>query len=72
MKADHFSSDVQAFLRSLSTHDVRYLVIGGLTETIELDGTSVPVHIISLQDLISSKRAAGRPKDLDDLQNLEG
>ncbi len=31
----------------------------------------VPLPFLGLQDLIASKRAAGRPKDLDDLRYLE-
>ena len=34
-----------------------------------IDG--VPVRVISRQDLIANKRAAGRGKDLDDLKHLE-
>ena len=37
---------------------------------IEGDGAAVPVAVISLGDLRSAKVAAGRPKDLDDLENL--
>jgi predicted nucleotidyltransferase len=33
-----------------------------------LDG--VPVHVIALADLVANKRAAGRPKDLNDLSHL--
>ncbi len=29
MKASYFSSDVQEFIRALSDHDVRYVVVGG-------------------------------------------
>ena len=32
----------------------------------------VPVRIISRTDLLTNKRAAGRPKDLNDLKHLEG
>ena len=155
MKAEHFSPDVQVFLRLLDAHDVRYLLIGEvaviyhgyarftgdidfyydrspenaerlwsallefwdgsvpgienagelmdsdmvlqfgrppnridlisdlpavpfdvawgqrIVETIRFSGDSVPVSIISLSDLIRSKRDAGRPKDLDDLQHLD-
>jgi len=155
VKTDYFTPDMQAFLRLLWVHDVRYLVIGGLavvyhgyarltgdvdffydtevdnadrlwnalvefwdgsvpgidratelqdpnvviqfgrppnridliagldavafgvawgrrvTETLNLGSEQVPVHFIGLQDLIASKRAAGRPKDLDDLEHLE-
>jgi predicted nucleotidyltransferase len=35
---------------------------------VEIDGTSVP--FISLEDLRANKRAAGRHKDLNDLENL--
>ena len=29
MKASYFSSDVQEFIRALSDHDVRYVIVGG-------------------------------------------
>ncbi len=38
-------------------------------ETIEWNGA--PVHVISRDDLIAAKKAAGRPKDLDDVARLE-
>ncbi len=38
-------------------------------ETIQWNG--VPVHIIARDDLIAAKKAAGRPKDLDDVKRLE-
>lgn len=37
-------------------------------DTLELGGLVVPV--VALADLRAMKRAAGRPKDLDDLANL--
>jgi hypothetical protein len=36
--------------------------------TVDIDGQ--PVHLISLDHLRKNKRAAGRHKDLDDLENL--
>jgi hypothetical protein len=36
---------------------------------IEIDG--IPVHVISISDLIKNKRATGRIKDLADAQALE-
>lgn len=38
-------------------------------ETVMIGDT--PMHFIGKQDLIASKRAAGRPKDLLDLESLE-
>lgn len=40
------------------------------TEYLEGVAEGLPVHIIGLGDLIRNKRAAGRPKDLDDLDYL--
>ena len=39
-------------------------------ETIDVDGETVPVSIISLACLRKAKQEAGRPKDLDDLGHL--
>ncbi|MBI5500741.1 MAG: hypothetical protein HY907_10905 [Deltaproteobacteria bacterium] len=38
-------------------------------ETVEIAG--VPVHFVALDDLLAMKRAAGRPKDLGDIEALE-
>ena len=57
--------DTEELLRSSNEHDVRYVVIGA---------TAFPVHgcaRASLDDLIRMKRAAGRPKDVEDLRILE-
>jgi hypothetical protein len=156
VNADHFSKDVQEFLRLVSTHDVRYVLIGGaaviyhgyarftgdiaflydcspqnaarlwaalvefwggsvpavngpqelanpklvvqfgrppnridliaslasvtfeeawrnrIRERLFMSGVEVPVWIMGLADLRRSKREAGRPKDLDDLEHLPG
>jgi hypothetical protein len=37
---------------------------------VESDFDGVPAHVISKQDLIVAKRAAGRPQDLVDLESL--
>ena len=37
-------------------------------EFLDVDGNVI--RVISLQDLRANKRASGRPKDLDDLENL--
>ena len=35
------------------------------------DGASIPMPLIGLSDLVRNKRAAGRHKDLDDVEHLE-
>ena len=37
-------------------------------EVVEMDG--IPIHLISLQDLKKNKRAAGRHKDMEDIEHL--
>lgn len=39
-------------------------------EAISVNGALVPVWVLGLSDLRRSKREAGRPKDLDDLDHL--
>ena len=39
------------------------------SQTIEIDG--IPVHVLSIADLIKNKRATGRTKDLADAETLE-
>ena len=38
---------------------------------LDLAGSSIPVHYLSLKSLIQNKEATGRPKDLDDLNYLK-
>ena len=44
---------------------------GAWTRRIKSTYDGVPTQILSLQDLIASKRASGRPQDLLDLEKLE-
>ncbi len=37
-------------------------------EVVEIDG--IPINLISLQDLKKNKRAAGRHKDMEDIEHL--
>jgi predicted nucleotidyltransferase len=39
------------------------------SEIIEIDG--IPIHVLSIQDLIANKRTTGRTKDLADAEMLE-
>jgi hypothetical protein len=65
-------------LRDLQAAGIRFLVhpagfdfasAWARRESVELDG--VQVHSVALEDLLAMKRAAGRPKDLGDLEALE-
>lgn len=47
------------------SHHVEYLLIGGYAV-----GYEVEVNLISLDHLKVNKKASGRYKDLDDLENL--
>jgi hypothetical protein len=74
------SPDFRELLKLFDEHEVRYLIVGGYAvmryaeawprrETVMIGET--PMHFIGKDDLIASKRAAGRPKDLLDLESLE-
>jgi hypothetical protein len=54
-------------LRSIPGVDFR----DALSRAVRVDWDGVPATIISKQDLIASKRAAGRERDLRDLKRLE-
>jgi predicted nucleotidyltransferase len=58
--------DFKEVLRLLNSHQVEYLLIGGYIDM--LDG--IEVNFIDLANLKINKKAAGRHKDLDDLENL--
>lgn len=51
-----------------SIDGVQFADCRGRAASVDVDGTLVPV--IALEDLKVHKRAAGRPKDLDDLAHL--
>jgi hypothetical protein len=48
--------------------DPAYDQLAGAAIAEELDG--IPLRVCGLDHLIAMKRAAGRPRDLDDLQRL--
>lgn len=49
--------------------DLAYNVLG--TEAIEVDWHGIPIKVCSLEHLRAMKLAAGRPRDLQDLEDLE-
>ena len=67
--------DFKEFLKLLNENGVRYLISGVEFEEcyasqIEDDIDGVKTNIIDLSHLKANKRAAGRLKDLADLENL--
>lgn len=68
------SKDFKEFVALLNANGVEYLVVGGYAmawpqrQTLEHDG--LILQLISLDDLKAHKRASGRPRDRDDLEQL--
>ena len=71
---------LQGVFASFQKHDVKYLVIGGIASilygvprsTFDLDIYQHQMFfVVSREDLIASKRAAGRKVDLEDVRLLE-
>ena len=61
---DRIRVDVQTRTPGIDFEDARRRSV-----TIDVEG--VPVHLLSIEDLIASKRAAAREKDLQDVEALE-
>ena len=61
---DRIRVDVQTRTPGIDFEDARQRCV-----TIDVEG--VPVHLLSIEDLIASKRAAAREKDLQDIAALE-
>ncbi len=62
---DHPATEIDLFVRE----PFPFTAALGRAVTVELGDLEVPVA--SIEDLVALKRAAGRPKDLDDVQILE-
>ena len=78
-----FNDDFRDFTRAFESAKVRYLLIGGYaviihgynrtTDDMDLWVDRAPgnyAKIVCYNDLITLKKAAGRMRDMDDLQNL--
>ncbi|MGE0043980.1 MAG: hypothetical protein AB7V01_22615, partial [Vicinamibacterales bacterium] len=71
MDAPLLTGDFREFSRLLNANRVDYLLVGGYA--VGLHGyprATVDLHGWALDDLKADKRAAGRHKDLADLENL--
>ena len=64
--------DFKEFLRLLNFHNVEYLLVGGFAVGFHgYPRATSDIDIwVGLADLKANKKASGRPKDLDDLQQL--
>lgn len=69
--ADVFNPDFQDFLRALRRWQVEYILVGGYSVILHGYFRTTGDLDIWDQDLLTAKRAAGRPRDLNDLENLE-
>jgi len=66
------TGSVAAIVAALNQHRVRYLVVGGLAVVAHgcLRFTAA-VDLMLSMDLIEMKTFAGRPRDLEDVENLK-
>lgn len=70
-------TDFPRLVAALHESDVRFIVVGGggwdalMSHTIEIPLFGRATYVLDLPHLIHVKRAAGRPKDLDALAELE-
>jgi len=65
----HLPPDFKEFLQLLNSHHVEYLLAWWLCSWV-LWLPASNRHLISLSDLKINKKASGRHKDLNDLENL--
>jgi len=71
------NSDYKDILSILSEKKVRFLLVGAYAmavhgyprSTMDIDG--LPVHVLSVPDIITNKQATGRLKNLADIEALQ-
>ena len=65
-------TDFRRLIETLSTAQVDYMLVGGVAATVHGSvRLTADVDIVDLPTLIRVKRAAGRPKDLESIAELE-
>jgi hypothetical protein len=73
IESSHFSADILEFIQLLQVHQAKYIVVGGeavIYMRIVCPDREIALFMIDLRNLLRNKRAASRPKDLDDLRAL--
>lgn len=77
-----FNPDFQDFIGALNRCEVKYILVGGYAvilhgysrttgdRDIWVQAEGLRVCSLSIRDLLQSKHASGRNKDLDDIENL--
>jgi hypothetical protein len=63
--------DFRELLEEFAREGVEHAIIGALRNAVTGSWEGLPIRVISLDDLIANKRAAGRPQDLADVAKLE-
>ena len=67
--------DFREFIELLNRNKVRYLIIGGYAVVYHgyvRSTNDMDIWVIDLENLLKSKRAAGRTRDLADIEELTG
>ena len=81
-----FNDDFRDFIQALNDHKVDYILVGGyavilhgyrrvsgdhaFAQSMQYDENGLIIRFIHLNNLIEAKKAAGRFKDLDDIEKL--
>lgn len=56
------------FIKALNNNKVNYIVVGGYA--VIFNGFNRTTRVIDIRDLLANKKAVGRSKDINDIENL--